>query len=79
MTSPDLRERLPMWVVYDHPLDFPNAYLARLWLTLPKAEATSQYMACADLEPLRDQLASMGFVKLDRHDSDDAKIIETWV
>lgn len=74
-----LRDRLPAMVVYDHPTDHPDAFVARLWLTLPKAEPTNMLLKSAELDPLRDSLRLLGFVQLMRNPEDDANIVETWV
>lgn len=67
---------LPIWVVYDHPNDFPNIYVARLWVGL---RATEEFIVSPDLEGLRDVLIGRGLVKLDRMEGDDPAILETWL
>jgi hypothetical protein len=67
---------LAIWVVYDHPKDYPNNYVAREW----RGEAaTGNYMVCPDLELLRGELINMGLVKLMPMDGDDPVILETWL
>ena len=69
-------KRLPMWVVYDHPSDFPGSYVARRWEgELP----TDAVMVAPDLETLRGMLADFGLVCLARHPGDDPKIVEAWL
>ena len=30
-------ERIPVWVMYDHPIDFPDSFVCRQWwLTIPE-------------------------------------------
>jgi hypothetical protein len=76
-------EELPMWVVYDHPIDFPNSYVARLhqWDEQAKAYVASptEMMVAADVDLIRRELFSLGFHKLDRHPDDLPVIMETWV
>lgn len=74
-----LRERLPMWTVYDHPLDHPDVYVARLSLTLPEPVHLPMALACPELEPIREQLASLGLTRLHRFPNDDPVILETWI
>lgn len=74
-----LRERLPMWVVYDHPSDRPDVYVARLWLSLPQPLALPMTLASKNLDALRDELAALGLAHLDRNPGDDPAIMEVWL
>jgi hypothetical protein len=74
-----LRERLPMWTVYDHPTDYPDVYVARLWLSLPEPVALPMTLACPELDPLREELANLGLTSLHRQPGDDPAILETWI
>lgn len=67
---------LPIWTVYDHPRDFPNVFVARLWMN---DKPTGEIMLSRDLEKLRDMLQAKGLVKLMRHETDDPVIVETWL
>jgi len=65
-----------MWTVYDHPKDYPNAYVARLWNgTVP----ASDVILCTDIDELRGILQKKGFVKLMRQKGDDPVIMEVWI
>jgi hypothetical protein len=67
---------LPIWVVYDHPSDWPEHYVARLWDgELP----TDDLVLTFDLGLLRKHLAGKGLTRLDRQAADDPKIVETWL
>ena len=67
---------LPMWVIYDHPSDWPDWYVAREWIgEQPGSCVTLE----RDLERLRDRMRRMGLVCLARFEQDDPKILETWV
>ena len=67
---------LLIWVVYDHPADFPNHFIARLW----DGETPTSYILQTDkLEAIRDVLSKSGHVPLCRFEDDDPKIIETWI
>ena len=67
---------LPIWVVYERPSDFPNCYVARLWIG---ETPTDELIAATDVDDIRNALAERGLVKLDRHPQDDPRILETWL
>lgn len=67
---------LPMWVIYDHPTDFPDTFVARLHIN---DQPTPHVLACVSLDVLREHFAQQGLVKIDRHPSDPAVIVETWL
>ena len=72
--------KLAMWIVYDHPTDYPHCYVARRFeVGASGATATESMMICPDLDRLRGQLVLMGLTPINRSDEDDAKIVETWV
>ena len=67
---------LAIWVVYDHPSNWPDWYVARCW----KGETpTGDMMLNRDLDDLRDALEQKGLVHLDRMEGDDPVILETWI
>lgn len=74
----DLRDRLPMFVVYDHPADFPDHYVARLWVSHPPTPIRFVLRAMT-LAALQDTLDALGLVHLMRHEADDPAVVETWV
>jgi len=70
-----LTNALALWVVYDSPIDLPGRFVARKWLNeIP----TSELIQGKSLDELRSRL-TMGLYKLDRAESDDPKIVETWI
>lgn len=71
-------EHLPMWVITDHPTDYPDDYVARLHMSLPVPCATSVMLRRPTIEALRDALP-YGLVKLERQVLDDPKIVEVWL
>ena len=74
----DLREQLPMFVVYDRPSDFPEHVVARLWTTFP--ERPIRLIAKAEkVEAIRVFLDGCGLVHLDRQPGDHPSILETWL
>ena len=71
---------LPLWTVYDHPTDYPDAYVARQWIVgVAGVQHTERMMAHHDIEPIRTALANMGLTRLERNPEDDPVIMETWV
>jgi hypothetical protein len=72
-------KRLPMWVIYDHPKDWPKFYVARLHYSLPQPEPTGSIILIRDLEELRDWMQERGYICMPRDESDDPVIIETWM
>ena len=73
-----LRGRLPMWVVYDHPADYPDCFVARLWVSLHEPEATRHAITAPTLDALR-ALLPEGLTRLGRAFGDDPVIVETWL
>lgn len=70
---------LIMWTVYDHPADFPDEFVARAWrITAGKAEPTNISFTAPSLEEVR-ALLPPGLALLGRSESDDPKIVETWL
>jgi hypothetical protein len=72
---------LAMWVVYDHPTDYPNSFVARRFdVDAAGPKPSASIIIAPDLEKLQDVLEfEMGLVKLMRSPGDDPKIVETWL
>jgi len=72
---------LAMWIVYDHPRDMPNTFVARKWLVgNGHAETpTPEMIVSPDLIALREILALRGLVCMDRHPTDDPVVVEVWL
>ncbi|WP_371438317.1 hypothetical protein [Polaromonas sp.] len=66
---------LAIWVVYDSPIDFPGRFVARKWLG---DQATSETLEGKTLDELRGHLPD-GLYCLPRDESDDPKIVESWI
>ena len=69
-------EPLRIWVVYEHPTDYPDSYVARMWLN---EKPSGSVVICPTLGMLRDHLLEMGLTPIDRDPKDDPKIVETWL
>lgn len=73
-----LHERLPMWVVYDSPSDYPGYWVARLHLSLPQPQATDCVLTALTLDTLH-WLLPAGLTRLPRQPDDDPAIFEVWL
>jgi hypothetical protein len=72
---------LPIWVIYDHPTDQPEFYIARKWLIRwgnSTPTPTAELRAGLTLAEVRNKLP-YGLVRLERNPNDDAKIVESWI
>jgi hypothetical protein len=67
----------PLYVVYDHPRDFPEVFLCRVWRG-PIADK-EPFMTAATLEEIRDALEEQGLVNIGRYAEDDPSIAEVWI
>jgi hypothetical protein len=75
-------DQLPMWVVYDHPRDFPRNFVARKHVWNGHAQAyvpSADIIVTPDLDELHGVLAQLGLAKLDRMPGDDPVVLETWL
>ena len=71
---------MSMWVVYDHPLDYPTEFVARRHeVTKEGSRPTNEAMSSHSLDLLRDELVGRGLTCLTRSPEDDPKIVETWL
>ena len=75
---------MTMWTIYDHPLDFPDKFVARRWdivragnKTEPVARA--EHVTADTLDELRRDMMRRGLVCLTRSDGDEPQIVETWL
>jgi hypothetical protein len=67
----------PVWVLYERPDDFPDAYLVRAWYGLTP---DNRGQVCASLDEAREYIrACGGCVPLDRADSDPPSVLEAWL
>lgn len=66
---------LNIWVIYDHPDDFPDQFTARRWVL---DRPTDEYLFADTLDELRGKLPP-GLVRLQRDPADDPKIVESWL
>lgn len=70
---------LEIWTVYDHPSDYPDAFVARLHLVHADAvEPTDLVVSAPTLPALRLKLPP-GLSCLTRDPTDDPCIVESWL
>ena len=72
---------LPMYVLYDHPRDYPNHYVVRPHLAAAKggkAHASPNGFLFDTLQEARDFIPK-GMVRVHRHPSDDSVIVESYI
>lgn len=78
----DQGEPLVMFAIYDHPTDYPHAFVCRRWFCfpgedVPRADVNPWYIGLT-LDDVRMQVPP-GLVMLSRCEGDDPKIVETWL
>jgi hypothetical protein len=79
MPSPAAGE-LPIWVVYDHPSDYPEQYVARQHIVSGDGDRpTGSFVATKVLDDIRELMIKLGLVCITRSDEDDPVILETWL
>ncbi len=67
--------KLPMWVVYDHPTDYPDGFIARLWLNDQPQQITVKGKTLTEVrQGLPPELIPMA-----RSPGDDPCIVEVWL
>jgi hypothetical protein len=66
---------LNMWVIYDHPKDFPEGHVARRF----ELDQVTGDIIIGQLDALRKNFIRCGLVCLTRDPSDDPVIVETWL
>lgn len=72
---------MPMWTVYDRPIDYPDKFVARRFdVDADGPRPSASIIVAADLKTLRDILAfELHLVCLARDPKDDPKIVEVWL
>jgi len=71
--------KLAMWTVYDHPIDYPDKFVARRF-DVDAGGPSASVIVMDDLDDLRDILAyDMQLTCLARSPEDEPQIVETWL
>lgn len=70
---------LSMWILFDHPDDYPDHFVARRRLILPGNDlAMPEAYLSASLDALRNHFSAQGLSRMMRDPEDAPKIIEIW-
>lgn len=68
------------WVIYRHPSDYPDKYVARKWvMSAGKCVPTSEVKLADELAPLRLEMTRLGLIPFARWEDDERPIVETWM
>lgn len=68
---------LSIWTIYDHPLDFPNHFVARCFIY---DQPTGSYMTADTVDQLRAVLCDeMHLTCLMRSPEDHPSVVESWI
>jgi hypothetical protein len=66
---------MPMWTIFDHPLDHPDGFIIRLF---DADQPTDQAYTAISLDVAR-TLVPHGTVVIARHDEDHPSVVECWI
>lgn len=67
-------------VIYDHPRDFPDWFVARWWrVTTGAIQPAPIRCLCGTLEEAREIAEVQGMCRMDRLQGDDPCILEVWI
>ena len=76
---------MDMWVIYNHPKDYPNNFVVRLW-KIENAQVTHVVISPSIdnvklTTTLKEARAAVpkGKTKIPRYDDDDPVIVEVWI
>ena len=73
------RGMLPLWTVYEKPLDHPQGFVARRFESGKGFHGPTMDTVTGELEDIRAIFRLAGLIKLDRDVEDEPQIVETWV
>jgi len=80
-----MSDSVSMWVIYDHPKDYPKNFVARRWVVagtgVGKPCPTQDEKLADTLHELRESLRSQhpGLTVIPRDQGDDPVIVESWI
>lgn len=71
---------LSIWVIYDHPKDEPDTYIARHWEIVDgRMLPTRETITCNTVDAIRGWLRDAGLTRFSRSPGDDPVILECWL
>lgn len=71
-----------LYTIYNSPTDYPDTYVVRRWEIADhnnEAVAKNVVIIGQNLNEIRSALRNMGLFVIPRDESDDKKIVETWL
>lgn len=71
-----------MWTIHDHPADYPDQFVARLWLLHGNGPpAATPEVLCNSLEEIRQSMLRLGMIVCiaPSSEEEDATLVETWI
>ncbi len=69
--------KLEIWVIYDHPIDYSDCFVARKFLN---NKPTLETIKSKSLESIRQQLRDRGLMQLPRDEGDGIfSMVEYWL
>lgn len=75
-----IKRSFAIWVVYDHPDDDPNFYLARQWVvSAGNFTPTTNTVRARHIEDIREKMMHMDLFRIDRDPSDEPSVLEQWL
>lgn len=76
-----MSEPMYHYVVYDHPLDYPDHFVVRRFAVLPDGPVPEKeiHMQNDSLDEIRHYLFTLGLFPIGRDKHDDPVIVETWI
>ena len=70
-----MKEECIIWTIYKHPLDYPDKFVARKFIS---DKPTEEILIGETLEEIR-SLLPKGFTRFERNPNDALSIVETWL
>lgn len=73
---------LSMWVVYEHPTDYPEKYIARRWEidgSTPDGTRTDEVIIADKLDRLQFSMSQKGIKWIPRVPGDEPHIVGVWL
>jgi hypothetical protein len=73
-------KKLSMWVIYDHPREYPGSFVARRFEgAVAGPVSTEDVLLADDPDFLRATLLGYGLMLIHHNPTDDPSVVETWL
>ena len=72
---------MEMFVIYERPRDYPDKFVVRVWVigAVKGEPVPTQYFMLADTLEAARKFIPYGLVCINRSESDELQIIESWI